>query len=332
MYSLIIPVYKNEGSIPDLIAVLKEMNYQMMGDLEVVFVVDGSPDRCYELLSEALSSVTFRARLILFSRNFGSFVAIRAGLNAASGSLFAVMSADLQEPQEFIIDSFHILETEPIDVVIGTRESRDDPFFSRLAANVFWYSYRKFVMHDIPVGGVDVFGCNQAFRTELLRLEESHSSLIGLVFWLGFRRKMVGYKRLKRRHGRSAWTFQRKINYLMDSIFAFTDLPIKILMTIGTLGILISILLSAVILMARFAGGLIVPGYTASALIIVFFGGLNMLALGLIGSYAWRTFENTKQRPLYIVFRDSVFEGSEIVRESPRALGTPASSSKLSTE
>jgi glycosyltransferase involved in cell wall biosynthesis len=315
MYSLIIPVYKNEGSIPDLITALTDMNYQLQGDLEVVFVVDGSPDRCYELISQSLSRVDFRARLILLSRNFGSFVAIRAGLNAARGSLFAVMSADLQEPPEFIINSFHILETEPIDVVIGTRESRNDPFFSRLAANVFWYSYRKFVMHDVPVGGVDVFGCNQAFRTELLRLEESHSSLIGLVFWLGFRRKMVGYKRLKRLHGRSAWTFKRKINYFMDSIFAFTDLPIKVLITTGTLGIFISILLSAVILMARLAGGLTVPGYTASALIIIFFGALNMLALGLIGSYAWRTYENTKHRSLYIVFRDTVFEGGKIIVE-----------------
>jgi polyisoprenyl-phosphate glycosyltransferase len=313
MFSLIIPVYRNEGSISQLITVIKKIDDQLNGQLEAVFVVDGSPDRCYELLNEALPNVGFRSRLILLSRNFGSFIAIRAGLNVANGSFFAVMSADLQEPPEFVIESFRILETEPIDVVIGMRESRDDPYFSRMAANSFWYLYRKFVMHDVPMGGVDVFGCNQAFRTELLRLQESHSSLIGLIFWLGFRRKMVGYKRLKRFHGKSAWTFLRKVNYLMDSIFSFTDLPIKILMTIGTLGIFASILLSMVVLAARLAGGLTVPGYSATVLIIIFFGALNTLALGLIGSYAWRTYENTKQRQLYIVFRDTLFDGRKVV-------------------
>jgi len=331
MFSVIIPVYKNEGSIPELITVLKEINYQLDGKLEAVFVVDGSPDRCYELICEALPNVDFRSRLILLSRNFGSFVAIRAGLASANGSYFAVMAADLQEPPEFIIKSFRILETEPVDIVIGTREARDDPLFSRLAANAFWYLYRKFVMHDVPVGGVDVFGCNQAFRTELLKLEESHSSLIGLVFWLGFRRKMVGYKRLKRCHGKSAWTFQRKVNYLMDSIFAFTDLPIRILISVGTMGIFLSILFGMVVLIAKLTGGLTVPGYSATVLIIIFFGALNMLALGLIGSYAWRTYENTKKRQPYIVFRDTIFEGNKIVREQARPPCT-VFSSKLSPE
>lgn len=308
MFSLVIPVYKNEGSIPELISVLKEMDHQLNGKLEVIFVVDGSPDRCYDLLNESLPKAGFDARLILLSRNFGSFAAIRAGLSVATGPIFAVMAADLQEPPELIIEFFHVLETEPFDVVIGTREGRDDPFFSYLAANTFWYLYQKFVLSDVPVGGVDVFGCNQAFRIELLRLEESHSSLIGLIFWLGFRRKTVPYRRLERRYGKSAWTLRRKIKYLLDSIFSFTDLPIKVLITIGILGTAISILLSLGVLIARLTKVIVVPGYTATILTISFFGALNLLGIGLMGSYVWRTYENTKKRQAYIIFHDSAFK------------------------
>jgi len=308
MFSLVIPVYKNEGSISELISVLQEIDRQLNGRLEVVFVVDGSPDRCYDLLIELLPEAGFDARLILLSRNFGSFAAIRAGLSVARGPIFAIMAADLQEPPELIIEFFHVLETEPFDVVIGTREGRNDPFFSRLAANTFWYLYQKFVIPDVPVGGVDVFGCNQVFRTELLRLEESHSSLIGLIFWLGFQRKTVAYRRLERRHGKSAWTLRRKIKYLLDSIFSFTDLPIKVLITIGMLGTVTSVLLALVVLIARLAEVIVVPGYTATILAIAFFGALNLLGIGLMGSYTWRTYENTKKRQPYIIFRDHVFE------------------------
>jgi glycosyltransferase involved in cell wall biosynthesis len=304
----VIPVYKNEGSIPELISVLKEMDHQLNGKLEVIFVVDGSPDRCYDLLNESLPKAGFDARLILLSRNFGSFAAIRAGLSVATGPIFAVMAADLQEPPELIIEFFHVLETEPFDVVIGTREGRDDPFFSRLVANIFWYLYQKFVLSDVPVGGVDVFGCNQAFRIELLRLEESHSSLIGLVFWLGFRRKTVPYRRLERRYGKSAWTLRRKIKYLLDSIFSFTDLPIKVLITTGIFGTAISILLSLGVLIARLTKVIVVPGYTATILTISFFGALNLLGIGLMGSYAWRAYENTKKRQAYIIFHDNAFK------------------------
>ncbi len=308
VFSLVIPVYKNEGSITELISVLQEMDRQLKSKLEVIFVVDGSPDRCYDLLNESLPKAGFDARLILLSRNFGSFAAIRAGLSVATGPIFAVMAADLQEPPELIIKFFRVLETEPFDIVIGTREARDDPFFSRVAANTFWYLYQKFILSDVPVGGVDIFGCNQAFRTELLRLEESHSSLIGLIFWLGFRRKMIAYRRLERRHGKSVWTLRRKIKYLLDSIFSFTDLPIKVLITTGILGTATSILLALVVLIARLTEVIVVPGYTATILAIAFFGALNLLRIGLMGSYTWRTYENTKKRQAYIIFRDNAFK------------------------
>jgi glycosyltransferase involved in cell wall biosynthesis len=300
MNSLIIPVYKNAENIPSLLVALQELDLQI-ANLEVVFVVDGSPDSSASLLTQLLPASGLRAQLLLLSRNFGSYAAIRVGLIAARGERFAVMAADLQEPPELVTTFFTVLESEPVDIVIATRESRADPFVSRLASNMFWNLYKKFVVPEMPDGGVDVFACNLKFRNNLIQLDESHSSLVALLFWMGFRRKVVSYARLARQHGGSAWTFNKKYNYFKDSIFSFTDVPIKLLTWIGTLGILFSVMMALIVLLGRLTGWVNVPGYSATVLTIIFFGALNLLGLGIIGTYAWRTYENTKRRPSALV-------------------------------
>jgi glycosyltransferase involved in cell wall biosynthesis len=184
VYSLVIPVYKNEGSIHELLLVLNEMNQKLRGRLEVVFVVDGSPDQSGELLEARLPGCGFSSKLIRLSRNFGSFAAVRVGLEAARGPYFAAMAADLQEPPDLVLEFFRVLESEPVDITVGTRESRDDPLLSRWSSQLFWNVYRRFVQPEMPRGGVDIFGCNLAVRNQLLSLQESNSSLVGLLFWL----------------------------------------------------------------------------------------------------------------------------------------------------
>ncbi|WP_252272064.1 glycosyltransferase family 2 protein [Pseudomonas subflava] len=303
MLTLVIPVYRNEGSIPDLLLAVQGLSEGLAGQLEVVFVVDGSPDRSYELLNDALGRINLRAQLILLSRNFGSFMAIRTGLQFAQGERFAVMAADLQEPPELVLRMNQALLAQDVDVVVGVRERRQDPLLSRVASQVFWGLYRRYVVPDIPPGGVDMFACNRVFRNTLLTLEERHSSLIAQIFWLGFRRTSVSYERKERQHGKSAWTMRKKINYLMDSVFSFTDLPIRLLIRIGSLGSLIACVLGLFVLLGRLSGAIEVPGYAMTMLTITFLGCLNLLGLGIVGSYAWRTYENTKQRPLAIPMR-----------------------------
>jgi polyisoprenyl-phosphate glycosyltransferase len=300
-YSIVIPVYKNETSISRLIQVLSAMNQDLDHEMEVVFVVDGSPDQSYMLLHDALNRLDFPAQLLAHSRNFGSFPAIRTGLMVARGEYFAVMAADLQEPPELLVAFFVSLAADECDVAIGTRSGRNDPLLSRVAAGIFWGLYRRLVVRDMPEGGVDVFGCNSIFRDQLLKLEESRSSLIALIFWLGFRRKLVGYERQTRQEGKSAWTFSKKVEYMMDSIFAFTDYPIRLLIRMGIIGSVLSIALGVMVLAARLFGAIIVPGYAATMLVVLVLGALNLLGLGLVGTYAWRGYENSKQRPLAVV-------------------------------
>ena len=311
MYSLVVPVYKNEDSIPELLLALSGISGKLDGRLEVVFVVDGSPDRSLQLLESHLPSCPYASRLILLSRNFGSFAAIRTGLAEAQGPYFAVMAADLQEPPDLLVEFFHALESEPIDIAIGARAGRNDPPLSRWSSGLFWSLYRRFVQSEMPPGGVDVFGCNQAVRDRLLELDESNSSLVGLLFWLGFRRKLIPYQRQTRRHGRSAWTFGRKLRYLSDSVFAFSDLPVRFLIVAGGIGLIVSTALGTIVLIARLQGLIAVSGYAAIVLIITFFAALNTLGLGIIGSYVWRAFENTKRRPGSIVLSRSQFEAKK---------------------
>jgi glycosyltransferase involved in cell wall biosynthesis len=307
MFSLIIPVYRNEESLPNLIAAIADINQALDGKLEAIFVVDGSPDRSYALLRNALPNASFASQLLVLSRNFGAFAAIRCGLQAAGGRYFAVMAADLQEPPELAVEFFQRLERDEADVIVGSRDARSDPWLSKFASRVFWGLYRRLINPEIPAGGVDVFACNRNFLTHLLALDENHSSLIGLLFWLGFRRAVVPYARRAREHGKSAWSLRRKITYMLDSIFAFSDLPVRILLLIGTLGIGVALLFGVIVLTLRLLGSFAVPGYAATMTTIMFFGGLNTLGLGIIGAYVWRAYANTQHRPLAVVMRSESF-------------------------
>jgi glycosyltransferase involved in cell wall biosynthesis len=313
MYSVIVPIYRNAEFVPLLISefgrIAARVAERFRMPMEVVFVVDGCPDNSYELLKEALPDAPFRSQLVLHTRNFGSFAAMRTGLRAAKGETFGIIAGDLQEPPELLIAFLENLVDDGCDIVIGVRESRDDPAASRFYANLFWWLYRRLIIKDIPEGGIDLFACNLAVRNELLRLDEAHSSLVGLLFWLGFRRREVSYSRRARAMGKSAWTFGKKVTYLLDSVFAFTDLPIRILTFLGAVGVSMAVGLGIMVTLLRLIGDIAIPGYAATVLVITFFGALNMLGIGLIGSYVWRTYENTKRRPLALVQRSESFDG-----------------------
>lgn len=312
MYSLVIPVYLNEPNIPSLLEAIESLRASLSDPLEVVFVVDGSPDRSFSLLRERLPQCRFRSKLLAHSRNFGSFAAIRTGLQAASGRYFAVMAADLQEPISLIAQFFAALKNDEADVVIGQRASRSDPATSSFAAATFWWLYRKAIIPEIPPGGVDIFGCNELALRALLRLNESNSSLIAQLFWVGFRRKAILYERQARSLGVSAWTLRKKVRYLLDSVFSFTDLPIRLLTFTGTFSLLAAVVLGLVVLASRLTDHIQLPGYTPTILAIVFFGGINAIGLGVIGEYVWRAFENTKARPASLVLTQIEFAAASV--------------------
>lgn len=310
MLSLVIPVYNNEASLPRLCRAIEGLAAQLAGDFEVVFVVDGATDRSLAVLREQAPRWQVRTQIIELSRNFGSFAAIAAGLRHAQGTHMAVMAADLQEPPDLILTFHRLLVAGEADVVMGHRQGRADPWWSRALSGAFWGLYRRFVIRDVPAGGVDVFGCTRFVRDRLVDLPEVNTNLVALLFWVGFHRVFVPYQRQPRQEGHSAWTFGRKLRYALDSIFNFTDLPVRALLWLGTIGTALAIV-AGVTVFAGWAMGLVpVLGYTPLMLVITFFGGLTALGLGIVGQYLWLTLQNTRRRPNFIVRHVAVHPGS----------------------
>lgn len=314
-HSLVVPVYLNSANIPSLLAAVKELHHTLEADLEAIFVVDGSPDDSFARLTAGLADSPVHGRVLLHSRNFGAFAAVRTGLAAAHGSRMAVMAADLQEPIELVAQFFAKLAADEADIVVGTRASRDDGTARDMLSRTYWKLARRIVSEELPKGGVDVFACNALVRDALVGLQEQRSSLIGQLYWLGFRRVEVPYERREREEGKSAWTFRKRVNYLLDSFFSFTDLPIRALTLVGGFGFALATVLGVAIVVARVFGWITVPGYAATVLVVLGFSTLNLLCLGLVGNYVYRAYENSKARPLALVAGEVTFPGESTTRE-----------------
>lgn len=308
VYSVVIPVYTNEGTLGDAIARLTEVSTRLDGRLEAVFVVDGSPDGSLAVLQRLLPEAAIASQLVVHSRNFGSFPAIRTGMAVARGRYIGVMAADLQEPPELMEQFFTVLAKDEADIVVGRRESRADPAITSLMSRTFWGLYRRLINPSIPRGGVDVFGCTREVAGHVLSLGEAHSSLVGLLYWVGFRRVEVPYSRVERTTGKSGWTFHKRVRYLLDSVFSFTDIPISVLSTVGFGGGILTLLASVVVFVSWLTGRITEVGYTPLMLVLLFSTFTLLSGLGVVGSYVWRAYENSKGRPVSVPMSRETFD------------------------
>jgi polyisoprenyl-phosphate glycosyltransferase len=324
-------LYRSEPNLPLLFAEMERIASLAATEtgvgVELVLVDDGSPDGAAAWVEQRLPDLSMRgpvrAQLIRLSRNFGSFAAITAGLAHATGDYCAALAADLQEPPELALEFLKKLRSGEAEIVFGQRSGRDDPALTRLASNAFWGLYRWLVNPDIPPGGVDIFGCTRKVRDQICSMKEVETSLLALLFWVGYRRAFVSYRRRPRTGGSSAWTLRKKLRYLINSVFSFTDLPMKALVGVGTAGMALAILGAITVLVAKSRGNIPVPGYAATVLAIFFFGGLTSAGLGIVGEYLWMCLLNTRQRPLFIVDSKIIYPKAPGLASDPTAPSDP---------
>lgn len=310
IFCIVVPVYKNELNIPTLIDDLNKLRESVReAKLKVTFVIDGSPDDSYGAIKKIAHRAKFPIKLITLSRNFGAVVAVRAGLSCSEGDFFAVMAADSQEPIELYTKFFQKFN-EGFDIAVGQRESRIDSHFVKLFATVGWWIYKRFIFKEMPSGGVDVFGCTDRVRKKLIVLKEKNSSLVGELYWVGFRKASVLYARKERLIGKSAWNFFKSLRYFLDSCFNFSDLPIRLLWILGLVGVILSTFLGASIVINKVFIGSSVPGYSMIVITVLFFGSINLIGIGIVGEYVVRAFENSKRRPEYIIESEEFFDFS----------------------
>jgi glycosyltransferase involved in cell wall biosynthesis len=303
MLSIVIPVYGNEANVSRLLEEMERIAGASPVPVELVLVVDGSPDRSLERLRALLPGRRFSAVLVSLTRNFGAFNAVRCGLEIAGGEYVVALAADLQEPADLALTFLGLLRSGNTDIVVGTPSTRDDPWFDTVSSRLFWSAYRRLVLPDVPSAGVHTFGCTRAVRNRLIELREPSTNLVALLFWMGFRRASVPYERQQRKAGRSAWTLGRKVRYGLDSMFSFTDLPIRFLLFLGLVGTVTAVTFATGLLVASLAGRIDVPGYAPTMLAVTFFGSITSLGLGILGQYAWLILQTTRGRPSYLVER-----------------------------
>ena len=301
--SIVVPVYKNEGSIEHLLKRISEISGAVTGTVEAVFVVDGSPDKSLEALRSMLPRDGFDAKVLLLSRNFGAFSAIRAGLREARGEATVVMAADLQEPTSLILDMLGIVQRDEADVAVGVRQSRKDGVVSRTLSAVFWKVFNRVSSLELPRGGVDIFALSRSARETLNSFEESSTSLIGLIYWMGFRRQEVPYHRVERQVGKSSWSLQKRINYAKDSITAFSEFPLSVFLWSGVIGAVVSLVFALIGAFQYMFTSDHQSQREITAIGLLFVASYLMAGLGIIGTYLWRLAENVRNRPDSITWK-----------------------------
>ena len=309
--SIVVPVFKNEESIDRLLNRVTSLASSLVGDVEAIFVVDGSPDSSLSLLQTSLPNTTFDSKIILLSRNFGAFSAIRAGLREADGTATVVMAADLQEPISLIEELLGLVVKDGVDIAVGVRQARKDSFVSRFLSSSFWRFFNRLTTLEMPKGGVDIFALSRDARQKINEFEESSTSLVGLIYWIGFKRQEVSYLREKRAEGVSSWSLRKRINYAKDSITAFSEIPLSIFLCSGVIGALVSLLLVVVLIVRLFMNQNDDVSRQLISIGLLFVVSYLMSGLGLLGTYLWRVSDNVRKRPDSITWKKWEFPSAQ---------------------
>ena len=298
--SIVIPVYYNEGKLKPLYADLKEKFIEKIDfEYEIIMINDGSQDNSYSTMQD-LANQDKNIKIYSLSRNFGSHAAVLCGLSKATGDCAVIKAADLQEPTELLLEMIAEWK-QGYNVVLAVRKGRDEEKSKEFFANFYYWLVRKFALKQMPKQGFDVYLIDRKVINVLEELDEKNSALTGQILWSGFRTKHVYYRRLERKIGKSRWTLKKKIALVKDTLFSFTALPIFIVSIIGLFSFLGAIVWGICVLVGKLAGKIFVNGWTTLMIFNLLSFGIIMLTLGILGEYLWRTFDASRNRPLYIV-------------------------------
>jgi len=306
-FSVVIPVYNEEEVLPETYRRMKEVMSSAPGSYELIFVNDGSRDKSQEIL-ESFARGDEAVKLINFSRNFGHQVAITAGLDYAEGQAVIVIDADLQDPPEVILTMIEKWK-EGYEVVYGKRVKREgESFFKKFTASFFYRLLKRFTTIDIPVDTGDFRLMDKKVVDALRLFREKNRFMRGLVSWVGFRQTSVEYVREKRWAGETKYPLRKMLKLAWDGITSFSDKPLKIATYAGIPLSLFSLVLFLVVLFQYLWGKSTFSATSLIGILNLLVGGIILIALGIMGEYIGRIYEEVKGRPLYIVESTMGFE------------------------
>jgi dolichol-phosphate mannosyltransferase len=298
LLSIVVPLLDEAENVAHLHERLCAVAARLDRDVELVLVDDGSTDDTHARLA-ALRERDPRVKVVRLSRNFGGHGALLAGFSCARGDHAVVLSADLQDPPELIVE-LCARAAQGFDVVWASREKRDDPYLSVIFSRVYNKLMQRIALPNFPEQGFDFALISRQVVNVLLERREPNTSIFGQILWAGFPQSSVPYARVARKTGRSKWTFWKKVKLAIDSFVSFSYVPIR---AISVLGFLCSGLGAA----AAIALGLrcwregAIEGWAVVLVAVLLVGGAQILTLGVLGEYLWRALDQARGRPPFII-------------------------------
>jgi len=300
LLSIVIPVYNEDESLPALMARLRPLARGFDWNYELIFVNDGSTDDTGKIL-ESLAVLDHRVKVLSFSRNFGHQAAVTAGLDFAAGDAVAVMDADLQDPPELLPEMLTLMR-QGYDVVSAQRQARPgDGIWKRSTAAAFYWFMRRFVDRRLApeVGDFRLF--SRAAVLALRRFREQHRFMRGLVAWLGLKEVIVPFHRESRAYGATKYPLFKMLQLAWTAVSSFSALPLRMSTTLGTFVTLFGLGYFLYSLFVALVAKTTMPGWTSLVCLQIIFSGTILTAVGVVGNYVARIYEESKQRPLYVV-------------------------------
>jgi dolichol-phosphate mannosyltransferase len=303
--SVVVPVYFNEQSLPVLFDALLEVETGLRErglELELIFVDDGSRDGSLAVLHE-IKRRRPATKVVKLTRNFGAVHASKTGMRFVTGNCFLVLAADLQDPPELILEMADLWR-QGAKFVICVRQDRQDSTLAKLFANLYYLLIRLLVVRDYPSGGYDPALMSREFLPYMLDSAKNVNTPL-FAYWLGFEPVRIYYSRRKRLHGKSRWTFLKRVKLFLDSILGFSIVPIRLMSIFGALVSLASFGYGTLIAINALRGIADVRGFPTLVVVISFLLGVVIMMLGIIGEYIWRIFDEVSRRPEAVI--DEVF-------------------------
>ncbi len=300
--SFIIPCYFNEENIPVTTDLLlnNEKMFPQGTQFEYIMIDDGSKDGTYNELLNFRNENPGKVKVIKLSGNFGSYNAILAGMNYATGDCNVVLAADLQDPPD-LIPKMYDYWLKGIKLVIANRANREESFISKMFSNTYHYFIRKLALRDVPKGGYDLVLFDDQLRREVVKINENNTNQLYLLSWLKYDYVSIPYIRTKRDVGKSRWTLGKKVKLFIDSFVAFSFFPIRLISLTGLILGLISFIYGLFVIYSKITGLVPIEGWAAIMVVVLFVSSFQMIALGIIGEYIWRTLDAARKRPNYVV-------------------------------
>lgn len=300
IFTIIAPIYNELENIPELYPRIRDVMDQTKEPWELILVDDGSTDGSTDAIRK-LAANDDRVRPVIFARNFGHQIAVSAGIDYSRGDAVVIIDADLQDPPEVIhdlIEKWHA----GYEVVYAVREEREgESWFKKTTASLFYRLIHAITNVEIPLDTGDFRLMDKKVVLVMKAMREKHRFLRGMSAWVGFKQIGVHYKRKPRYSGKSKYPFKKMVQFALNAITSFSYFPLQLATFIGFIAAGLSVLAIPIVAILRLITGTALEGQATTLIIVLFLGGVQLISLGIIGEYIGRIYDETKDRPLYVV-------------------------------